>query len=202
MPCRRWARLERAVETARLQSHRAVEVIVPIDRNPELLDRATSRWVDMHDGSSVMVIDDSGVEADDAERTLHAGSTAPAAGSAPVWHATPRPSVRPAKSSPSAKTPGPTRTSSSGFWRRCFYVNKYKVAAFDNMGQAATLTAEFAFVRRYATRGAYRLGSAVRHREPVESVRAAADTLGIALGGLGNLAGRLQRGRRNQEVAT
>jgi hypothetical protein len=113
----RWARLERAVETARLQSHRAVEVIVPIDRNPELLDRATSRWVDMHDGSSVMVIDDSGVEADDAERTLHAGSTAPAAGSAPVWHATPRPSVRPAKSSPSAKTPGPTRTSSSGWWR-------------------------------------------------------------------------------------
>jgi glycosyltransferase involved in cell wall biosynthesis len=84
-----------------------------------------------------------------------------------------------------------SRTTWAYFWRRCFIVNRGKVEAFANMGGAAHLGAELAFVVRALTRGvASELAGVLRGR-PAGAARAAAIVVGIVLAGLGNLTGRM-----------
>ncbi|MGP0053420.1 MAG: glycosyltransferase [Solirubrobacteraceae bacterium] len=74
------------------------------------------------------------------------------------------------------------------FWRRCFNVNRGKVLAFRDMEQAGNLSADIGFVASALLGGVPRhLASGTRGR----ARRAAATIAGIALAGLGNLAGRL-----------
>jgi cellulose synthase/poly-beta-1,6-N-acetylglucosamine synthase-like glycosyltransferase len=77
------------------------------------------------------------------------------------------------------------------FWRRCFFVNREKVEAFVDMGPAANLHAELAFVQRALTvqTKAALLGAARGHTKGF--VQLAVMLLGIGMAGLGNLAGRV-----------
>ena len=76
------------------------------------------------------------------------------------------------------------------FWRRCFFVNREKVEAFVDMGPAANLHAELAFVQRALTvqTKAALVGAARGHTRGF--IQLAVMVLGIAMAGLGNLAGR------------
>jgi len=92
------------------------------------------------------------------------------------------------------------RVTWSYFWRRCFFVNKGKVAAFAQMEEAANLTAETRFALRSLTVG---LATSVRDllRGDVFAVlRMAAALCGLGLAGAGNVAGRFERtaGARKQ----
>ncbi len=82
------------------------------------------------------------------------------------------------------------------FWRRCFRVNRGKVAAFASMGDAANLRAELAFVARTLTLGSLADLRDVARGDPFGLVRLGAAVAGIALAGAGNLAGRLDLARR------
>ncbi len=78
------------------------------------------------------------------------------------------------------------------FWRRCFHVNKQKVVAFAEMGEAANLRSERDFVVRILRRqiaGHFRelFGS-----DPYAAVRLGVSLTGVGLAGLGNLAGRIE----------
>jgi glucosyl-dolichyl phosphate glucuronosyltransferase len=81
------------------------------------------------------------------------------------------------------------RLSWSYFWRRCFYVNRSKVFAFNDMAEAGNLSADLAFARHAILRALprYLLDPAGRGWS-----RAAALTAGLALAGLGSLAGRIR----------
>jgi glucosyl-dolichyl phosphate glucuronosyltransferase len=86
------------------------------------------------------------------------------------------------------------------FYRRCFFVNREKVRAFEDMGSAANLAAERDFVWR-ALR--VRMAADVRQGfkgDPDAFRSAAARCVGIALAGLGHLVGRadllVERARR------
>jgi cellulose synthase/poly-beta-1,6-N-acetylglucosamine synthase-like glycosyltransferase len=87
------------------------------------------------------------------------------------------------------------------FYRRCFFVNREKVRAFDEMGSAANLAAEREFVWRALLRSAADARCGLRgDRDAFRSV--AARCAGIALAGLGHLVGRaevvLERRRRRR----
>jgi GT2 family glycosyltransferase len=94
------------------------------------------------------------------------------------------------------------RVSWSYFWRRCFYVNRYKVAAFQDMGEAANLTAEREFVLRFVKESLARLARAARNLSGADAGRVATGALGITLAGLGNLTGRLDALRQRRTAAT
>jgi glucosyl-dolichyl phosphate glucuronosyltransferase len=76
------------------------------------------------------------------------------------------------------------------FWRRCFFVNREKVEAFDAMGSAANLHAEVTFVRRALTVQvkAALAGAAKGHLRALAQLGVM--LMGIGLAGLGNLTGR------------
>jgi GT2 family glycosyltransferase len=76
------------------------------------------------------------------------------------------------------------------FWRRCFFVNKGKVRAFRDMGDAANLDADLAFVIRSVRRSAGALFHGRRGHRVDGLLRLAALLVGIALAAGGHMAGR------------
>ncbi len=98
------------------------------------------------------------------------------------------------------------RTTWSYFWRRCFFVNKGKVEAFQQMEGAANRSADLGFVAHALSRGVSRgLRDAVQG-DPWGAARAGSIVAGVALAGSGTVAGtwrvrrsgarRAQRGPR------
>jgi hypothetical protein len=94
-----------------------------------------------------------------------------------------------------------TRTTWRYFRRRCYYVNRGKVEAFDNMGGAAHLDAELSFVAKAMTRGVWSGIAATFRGDAFGIVRSCAIVTGIALAGAGNVSGRMARLRRNRSSA-
>ena len=98
------------------------------------------------------------------------------------------------------------RTTWAYFWRRCFFVNKGKVAAFQQMEGAANLSADIGFVGRALSHGVSRGLRQASKGDAWGAVRAATILAGIVLAGSGHLvgvwqmrqtrAGRLIRGGR------
>ena len=78
------------------------------------------------------------------------------------------------------------------FWRRCFFVNRGKVAAFRGMGEASNLKAEIRFGLRSLTRGVIVEGRALVGGDWYAPVRYAALIAALALGGAGAIAGRFK----------
>jgi glucosyl-dolichyl phosphate glucuronosyltransferase len=78
------------------------------------------------------------------------------------------------------------------FWRRCFYVNREKVEAFADMGEAANIRAEQAFVRRALTTQVTAEGRALVRGDLDGLRRLGAMAVGVVMAGLGHLAGRAQ----------
>lgn len=76
------------------------------------------------------------------------------------------------------------------FWRRCYTVNRGKVAAFDAMGDAANLRAELTFVLRSLSRGTAANLRDAWHGDIAGIARVAVTVAGIVLAGAGNVAGR------------
>jgi cellulose synthase/poly-beta-1,6-N-acetylglucosamine synthase-like glycosyltransferase len=85
-----------------------------------------------------------------------------------------------------------TRLTWTYFWRRCFFVNKGKVAAFRTMGQASNLNAELKFAGRSLTRAFVLEGRELVGGDAYAPVRYAALIAAIGLGGAGAMAGRLK----------
>jgi len=79
------------------------------------------------------------------------------------------------------------------FWRRCFFVNKGKVAAFAQMGDAATLGAETRFVWYALTNGVARGISQAAMGDAYGLARSAAIIAGVGLAAAGHVAGRIER---------
>lgn len=95
-----------------------------------------------------------------------------------------------------------TRTTWHYFWRRCYLVNRGKVAAFANMQEAAHLGAELAFVVRTLTTG---LPTEIRHvirGDGYGLARVAAMIAGITFAGLGHLSGKLHLRRPRRPFPT
>jgi GT2 family glycosyltransferase len=88
------------------------------------------------------------------------------------------------------------------FWRRCFFVNKGKVAAFAQMGDAATLGAETRFVWYALTTGVLREISRAAKGDIHALARAAAIIAGVGLAAGGHVAGRLESFCVGQRQAT
>lgn len=78
------------------------------------------------------------------------------------------------------------------FWRRCFFVNREKVEAFSDMGEAANIRAELEFVRRAFTRQLSANLTAAGRGEWIGLARAGAMIVGTFMAGCGHVAGRLQ----------
>jgi glucosyl-dolichyl phosphate glucuronosyltransferase len=78
------------------------------------------------------------------------------------------------------------------FWRRCFFVNRGKVAAFRGLDDASNMRAEFKFALRSLTRAVFFEGRAMLRGDVYAPVRYAALVSAIALGGAGAVVGRLQ----------
>ena len=85
------------------------------------------------------------------------------------------------------------------FWRRPLAVNRAKVIAFDEMGDAANLTAELEFVSRSLTAGLLKEGRALIRGDGFAAVRMVNILLGVTMAGTGHLLGladkRLSRRR-------
>ncbi|MBV8462935.1 MAG: glycosyltransferase family 2 protein [Acidimicrobiales bacterium] len=86
----------------------------------------------------------------------------------------------------------PNRLTWSYFWRRCFWVNRGKVAAFRQMGEARNLTAERRFARQALTRGVSRGTRELLHGDVSGGSRAAVICIGLALAGSGYAYGSLE----------
>jgi GT2 family glycosyltransferase len=78
------------------------------------------------------------------------------------------------------------------FWRRCFFVNKGKVEAFREMAEASNLNAELKFTGRAILNGFRSELGAILKGDLFGPVRYIVLLVAIALGGAGNLAGRLE----------
>jgi glycosyltransferase involved in cell wall biosynthesis len=78
-------------------------------------------------------------------------------------------------------------------WRRCFFVNRGKVKAFDDMGSAASMKADVEFVARSLRRSAVDCGHDLRRGDVYGIARLAVLIVSVALAAAGNLAGRLGR---------
>ena len=95
-----------------------------------------------------------------------------------------------------------TRTTWHYFWRRCYFVNLGKVAAFANMQDAAHLGAEVAFVGRIIMKGIPAGMRQTVRGDWYGLVRVSVMMAGIVLAGLGHLSGRFQvRRMRRPAVA-
>ena len=88
------------------------------------------------------------------------------------------------------------------FWRRCFFVNKGKVAAFAQMGDAATLGAETRFVWYALTKGVPMGISQAAKGDMHGLARSAAIIAGVGLAAAGHVAGRIERFCIGQREAT
>ena len=97
----------------------------------------------------------------------------------------------------------PERLTWSYFWRRCFYVNRSKVRAFADMGEAGHIGAEL----RFGVRVLLGLGPALvasLSGRPERLVQALVAVVGVVLAGCGYVAGRVQlaRGCRAEILTT
>jgi hypothetical protein len=91
------------------------------------------------------------------------------------------------------------------FWRRCLFVNKGKVEAFAQMGDAAKLGAETRFVLYALTKGVPREISQAAKGDAHGLARSAAIIAGVGLAAAGHVAGRIElawRLRRQRQQAT
>ncbi len=85
----------------------------------------------------------------------------------------------------------PERLTWDYFWRRCYWINRGKVRAFSDMGEAGNITAELAFARQM-------VGSVVRKllrglRGDTDALRqAAAIVAGLGTAGIGHLRGKVE----------
>ena len=97
----------------------------------------------------------------------------------------------------------PERLTWSYFWRRCFYVNRSKVGAFADMGEAGNIGAELRFSVGVLLGLGPALAAALSGR-PERLVQALAAVVGLVLAGCGYVAGRAQlaRGRRVEILTT
>ncbi len=77
------------------------------------------------------------------------------------------------------------------FWRRCYSVNKGKVRAFADMGQAGNLKAELQFAGKMLSRILKRLRRTT-FGDVAALTQAAVIVAGLALAGLGHVKGRLE----------
>jgi len=98
---------------------------------------------------------------------------------------------------------GPERLTWGYFWRRCFFVNRGKVRAFHDMGEAGNLSAELrflSFVIRSCVPRYLRSGLGGDMWGPVQAL---VIIMGLALGGMGNVLGKMELLLRpNQQVLT
>jgi hypothetical protein len=78
------------------------------------------------------------------------------------------------------------------FWRRCYFVNRGKVAAFRGMDQASNLRAELRFARRSLSRALVKESAELLRGDPYAPVRYLALVSALALGGAGAISGRLR----------
>ncbi|ABD13196.1 glycosyl transferase [Frankia sp. CcI156] len=81
------------------------------------------------------------------------------------------------------------------FWKRCYTVNKGKVAAFRGMGSAASMAAERRFVAQTLSGGLARELRAVRAGELSGALRSATMLAGVAAAGSGYLVGTFHQYR-------
>ncbi|MCV7102987.1 glycosyltransferase [Mycobacterium palustre] len=97
----------------------------------------------------------------------------------------------------------PERLTWSYFWRRCFFVNRSKVGAFADMGEAGNIGAELRFSASVLSRVGPALMAALIGR-PERLVQALVAVVGVALAGCGYVVGRVQlaRGRRAKVLTT
>jgi len=87
----------------------------------------------------------------------------------------------------------PDRLTWAYFWRRCFYVNRSKAAAFRELGPAANLRAERRFAQRALTRGFARGIRDAVSGDVGGLLRSICIVAGLALAGSGYLVGSMQR---------
>jgi hypothetical protein len=78
------------------------------------------------------------------------------------------------------------------FWRRCFFVNREKVDAFAEMGEAANMRAEREFVRRALTEQVAIDVSDVLRGRWSGFARMSAMFVGITMAAAGHAVGRYQ----------
>ncbi len=97
----------------------------------------------------------------------------------------------------------PERLTWSYFWRRCFYVNRSKVGAFADMGQAGNIGAELRFVVSVLLGLGQALLAALCGR-PERLAQALVAVVGVVLAAGGYVVGRIQlaRGRRAEVLTT
>ena len=97
----------------------------------------------------------------------------------------------------------PQRLTWSYFWRRCFFVNRNKVGAFADMGEAGNIRAELRFGVSVLLGVQPALLAALRGR-PERLVRTLVAAVGLALAGCGYVVGRVQlaRGGRAEMLTT
>jgi len=97
----------------------------------------------------------------------------------------------------------PERLTWSYFWRRCFYVNRSKVGAFADMGEAGNIGAELRFCVSVVLGLGPALAAALSGR-PERLVQALVAVAGVVLAGCGHVAGRVQLacGRRAEILTT
>ena len=79
------------------------------------------------------------------------------------------------------------------FWRRCFFVNREKVKAFAEMGEAANIRAEREFVRKAVTEQVNVDLKILLHGRWIGLPRLGAMFVGLALSAAGYLVGRTDR---------
>ena len=85
----------------------------------------------------------------------------------------------------------PERLTWAYYWRRCYWINRGKVRAFHDMGDAGNITAELVFARQMAVSVAGKLLRGLRG--DTDAVRqAAAIVCGLAVAAAGHLRGRLE----------
>ena len=84
------------------------------------------------------------------------------------------------------------------FWRRCFYVNRQKVRAFFEMGDAANLASERDFVMRILSRQIFGYLRQFLKGDRYAAVQLSASLVGVLLAGLGNMTGRFDLMRRSE----
>ncbi len=83
----------------------------------------------------------------------------------------------------------PDRVTWSYFWRRCFSVNRGKVGAFHQMGDARNLAAERQFARRALTDGMRKGGRDLMQGDAAGAARAAVLLIALGLAGAGYAVG-------------